>query len=176
MKSGPCQLSSMAKKKVVICVLVYGSKAGTRCVPIVVTSLLPLCELNLNTLRERCSLDRPLFVLLFQEQLLIRHIVPHHLMNSKGTHRSSEAKALNDTLMAETTTSFLNDKIHEVINENAANRDKYIGVSSSGIIYKSGSALTLYSSGSYQSNGKYEVFGSRDVDRLDKVVPKKNTS
>lgn len=80
---------------------------------------------------------------------------------------SGKDSGLNVRKKAETIVSVLNnrDKIQEVRNKAAANRDKYVGVSSSGITYKSGSAS--YSSGSsYQSSGKYGGFGSKDGDRF----------
>ncbi|CAJ1972760.1 unnamed protein product [Sphenostylis stenocarpa] len=75
---------------------------------------------------------------------------------------------LNVRKKAENIASLLNDrdKIHEVRNKAAANRDKYIGVSSSGITYKSGGSASYSSGGSYQSSGKYGGFGSRDGDRF----------
>ncbi|XP_062159368.1 clathrin interactor EPSIN 1 [Alnus glutinosa] len=51
------------------------------------------------------------------------------------------------------------DKIQEVRNKAAANREKYFGLSSSGVTYKSGS--TSYSSSSYQSGS-----GAMDGDRF----------
>lgn len=74
---------------------------------------------------------------------------------------------LNVRKKAENIVSLLNDrdKIHDVRNKAAANRDKYVGVSSSGITYKSGSS-SFSSGGSYQSSGKYGGFGSRDGDRF----------
>ncbi|XP_018844627.1 clathrin interactor EPSIN 1-like isoform X2 [Juglans regia] len=55
------------------------------------------------------------------------------------------------------------DKIQEVRNKAAANHDKYIGLSSTGITYKSGSAS--YSSSGYQSSDGYGS-GARDGDRF----------
>ncbi|TKY57943.1 Clathrin interactor EPSIN 1 [Spatholobus suberectus] len=80
---------------------------------------------------------------------------------------SGKDVGLNVRKKAENIVSLLNDrdKIHEVRNKAAANRDKYVGVSSSGITYKSGSA-SYSSGGSYQSSGKYGGFGSRDGDRF----------
>jgi len=43
---------------------------------------------------------------------------------------------------------------------------RYIGVSSSGITYKSGGSSSYSSGGSFQSSGKYGGFGSRDGDRF----------
>ncbi|XP_015945114.1 clathrin interactor EPSIN 1-like [Arachis duranensis] len=79
---------------------------------------------------------------------------------------SGKDSGLNVRKKAETIVALLNnrEKIQEVRNKAAANRDKYVGVSSSGITYKSGS--TSFSSGSYQSSGKYSGFGSNDGDRF----------
>ncbi|KAK7383286.1 hypothetical protein VNO78_28960 [Psophocarpus tetragonolobus] len=81
---------------------------------------------------------------------------------------SGKDVGLNVRKKAENIVSLLNDrdKIHDVRNKASANRDKYIGVSSSGITYKSGSASSYSSGGSYQSSGKYGGFGSRDGDRF----------
>ncbi|MED6157056.1 hypothetical protein PIB30_019893 [Stylosanthes scabra] len=75
-------------------------------------------------------------------------------------------QGLNVRKKAENIVTLLNnrEKIQEVRNKAAVNRDKYVGVSSSGITYKSGS--TSFSSGSYQSSGKYSGFGSTDGDRF----------
>ncbi|KAK4274597.1 hypothetical protein QN277_017794 [Acacia crassicarpa] len=71
---------------------------------------------------------------------------------------------LNVRKKAETIVALLNnrEKIQEVRNKAAANRDKYFGLSSTGITYKSGSASS--SSGTYQSHGskKHGGFGSND--------------
>ncbi|XP_015885107.1 clathrin interactor EPSIN 1 isoform X1 [Ziziphus jujuba] len=81
---------------------------------------------------------------------------------------SGKDMGLNVRKKAETIVALLNnkDKIQEVRNKAAANRDKYIGLSSTGITYKSGSSgLSSYSSGSYQSNSRYGgLGGSRDGD------------
>ncbi|KAM6543756.1 hypothetical protein CsatB_008203 [Cannabis sativa] len=62
---------------------------------------------------------------------------------------------INVRKKAETIVGLLNnkDKIQEVRNKAAANRDKFIGLSSTGISYKSSS--TSYGSGSYQSSDRY---------------------
>ncbi|ESW32966.1 hypothetical protein PHAVU_001G032700 [Phaseolus vulgaris] len=81
---------------------------------------------------------------------------------------SGKDVGLNVRKKAENIVSLLNDrdKIHDVRNKAAANRDKYIGVSSSGITYKSGGSSSYSSGGSFQSSGKYGGFGSRDGDRF----------
>ncbi|KAH0988327.1 hypothetical protein GBA52_015504 [Prunus armeniaca] len=65
---------------------------------------------------------------------------------------------INVRKKAETIVALLNnkDKIQEVRNKAAANRDKYFGLSSTGITYKSGSATSASFSGSnYQSSERY---------------------
>ncbi|KAI5354266.1 hypothetical protein L3X38_007161 [Prunus dulcis] len=65
---------------------------------------------------------------------------------------------INVRKKAETIVALLNnkDKIQEVRNKAAANRDKYFGLSSTGITYKSGSATSAsFSSSSYQSSERY---------------------
>ncbi|XP_014504833.1 clathrin interactor EPSIN 1 [Vigna radiata var. radiata] len=81
---------------------------------------------------------------------------------------SGKDVGLNVRKKAENIVSLLNDrdKIHDVRNKAAANRDKYIGVSSSGITYKSGGSASYSSGGISQSSGKYGGFGSRDGDRF----------
>ncbi|KAI9104339.1 hypothetical protein K1719_022911 [Acacia pycnantha] len=78
--------------------------------------------------------------------------------NGKGEGPSSgvlqpASFSLNVRKKTETIVALLSnrEKIQEVRNKAAANRDKYFGLSSTRIAYKSGSAS--YSSGSYQSHG-----------------------
>ncbi|GAV56971.1 ENTH domain-containing protein [Cephalotus follicularis] len=80
---------------------------------------------------------------------------------------SGKDLGINVRKKAENIGALLNnrEKIQEVRNKAAASRDKYIGLSSSGVTYKSGAAS--FGSGSYQSSGRYEDFtGSRDGDRF----------
>ncbi|GFZ16692.1 ENTH/VHS family protein [Actinidia rufa] len=70
---------------------------------------------------------------------------------------------INVRKKAETIVALLNnkDKIQEVRNKAAANREKYFGLSSSGITYKSGSASS--GSSSFQSGDKYGgLSGTKD--------------
>ncbi|CAL5429240.1 unnamed protein product [Camellia sinensis] len=72
---------------------------------------------------------------------------------------------INVRKKAENIVALLNnkDKIQEVRNKAAANRDKYFGLSSSGITYKSGSATS--GSNSFQSSERYGGFsGTKDSD------------
>ncbi|GMH10789.1 hypothetical protein Nepgr_012630 [Nepenthes gracilis] len=72
---------------------------------------------------------------------------------------------INVRKKAETIVSLLNDKekIQEVRNKAAANRDKYFGLSSSGITYKSGSAS--FGSSNFESRNRSGGFsGTNDSD------------
>ncbi|KAL3655640.1 hypothetical protein CASFOL_000036 [Castilleja foliolosa] len=68
---------------------------------------------------------------------------------------------INVRKKAETIVSLLNnkDKIQEVRNKAAANREKYVGLSSSGITFKSGAAS--FSSTGFKNNDRYGGFGNR---------------
>ncbi|KAK9141967.1 hypothetical protein Syun_011367 [Stephania yunnanensis] len=70
---------------------------------------------------------------------------------------------INVRKKSETIISLLNnkDKIEEVRNKAAANRDKYVGLSSSGISYKSSSASSSFGSNNFQSSDRYGGFGSK---------------
>ncbi|GAB2223027.1 hypothetical protein Droror1_Dr00017162 [Drosera rotundifolia] len=101
---------------------------------------------------------------------------------------SGKDMGINVRKKAETIVSLLNDKdkIQEVRNKAAATRDKYFGLSSSGVTYKSGSASL--GSSSFQSNTKsggfggtsdFDTFGHKDKDedqygeeKYEKFVPK----
>ncbi|XP_027181229.1 clathrin interactor EPSIN 1 isoform X1 [Coffea eugenioides] len=100
---------------------------------------------------------------------------------------SGKDVGINVRKKAETIVTLLNDKdkIQEVRNKAAVNRDKYFGLSSTGITYKSGSAS--FSSGSFQSGDRYGGFGStkngdsfrdsyKDRDRYDEDKFEQSTS
>ncbi|KAJ6745674.1 EPSIN/ENT-RELATED [Salix koriyanagi] len=85
---------------------------------------------------------------------------------------------LNVRKKAETIASLLNnkDKIHEVRSKAAANRDKYIGLSSSGISYKSSTASFGGNNSSFQSRDRYGggISGTRDEDSYDSYKQEKS--
>ncbi|KAJ6406445.1 hypothetical protein OIU84_010044 [Salix udensis] len=87
-------------------------------------------------------------------------------------------QGLNVRKKAETIASLLNnkDKIHEVRSKAAANRDKYIGLSSSGISYKSSTASFGSSNSSFQSRDRYGggISGTRDEDSYDSYKQEKS--
>ncbi|PIN16837.1 Equilibrative nucleoside transporter protein [Handroanthus impetiginosus] len=73
---------------------------------------------------------------------------------------SGKDVGINVRKKAETIVGLLNnkDKIQEVRNKAAANREKYVGLSSSGITYKSGAAS--FTSSSFKNSDRYGGFGS----------------
>ncbi|XP_047342027.1 clathrin interactor EPSIN 1 [Impatiens glandulifera] len=73
---------------------------------------------------------------------------------------SGKDMGINVRKKAENIVALLNDKdkIQEVRNKAASNRDKYVGLSSSGITYKSGAPS--FGSSSFESSNKYGGFGS----------------
>ncbi|XP_051119457.1 clathrin interactor EPSIN 1 isoform X1 [Andrographis paniculata] len=73
---------------------------------------------------------------------------------------SGKDQGINVRKKAETIVNLLNnkDKIQEVRNKASANREKYFGLSSSGVTYKSGAAS--FSSSNFRSNDRYGGFGS----------------
>ncbi|KAF5743213.1 ENTH/VHS family protein [Tripterygium wilfordii] len=80
---------------------------------------------------------------------------------------SGKDVGLNVRKKAENIASLLNnrEKIQEVRNKAASNRDKYFGLSSTGITYKSGSASL--GGGNFQSGDRYGGFGgSREGDNF----------
>ncbi|CAI9771735.1 unnamed protein product [Fraxinus pennsylvanica] len=77
---------------------------------------------------------------------------------------SGKDLGINVRKKAETIVSLLNnkDKIQEVRNKASANREKYFGLSSSGITYKSGAAS--FSNSSWKSSDQYGGFGNTKDD------------
>lgn len=73
---------------------------------------------------------------------------------------SGKDVGINVRKKAETIVTLLNDKdkIQEVRNKAAANKEKYFGLSSTGITYKSGAAS--FSSSGFKNNDRYGGFGS----------------
>ncbi|KAM3218285.1 Clathrin interactor EPSIN 1 [Capsicum annuum] len=70
---------------------------------------------------------------------------------------------INVRKKAETVVALLNnkEKIQEVRSKATANRDKYVGLSSSGMIYKACSASFSSSSGGFQISERYGGFGNK---------------
>ncbi|KAL2457487.1 Clathrin interactor EPSIN 1 [Abeliophyllum distichum] len=80
---------------------------------------------------------------------------------------SGKDLGINVRKKAETVVALLNnkDKIQEVRNKASANREKYFGLSSSGITYKSGAAS--FSSSGWKSSDRYGGLGNtKDDDRF----------
>ncbi|KAL7150810.1 hypothetical protein ABFS83_05G138400 [Erythranthe nasuta] len=76
---------------------------------------------------------------------------------------------INVRKKSETIVALLNDKdkMQEVRNKAATNREKYIGLSSSGITYKSGAPS--FSSSNFKSNDRYGGFGNRGESETSKT-------
>ncbi|XP_073312935.1 clathrin interactor EPSIN 1 [Primulina huaijiensis] len=80
---------------------------------------------------------------------------------------SGKDLGINVRKKAETIVALLNnkDKIQEARNKAAENRDKYVGLSSSGITYKS--SMSSVSGGGFSNSDKYGGFGNNnDGDRI----------
>ncbi|KAK4485894.1 hypothetical protein RD792_008545 [Penstemon davidsonii] len=88
---------------------------------------------------------------------------------------SGKDVGINVRKKSETIVALLNnkDKIQEARNKAAANREKYVGLSSSGISYKSGAAS--FSSSSLKSSDRYGGFGNtRDSETFTDSYKDKN--
>ncbi|XP_004498931.1 clathrin interactor EPSIN 1 [Cicer arietinum] len=135
------------------------------------------CQLVMNVLWTRLSETGKDWRYVYKALAVIEYLVSHGseravddiiehtfqisaLSSFEYVEPSGKDVGLNVRKKAENIVNLLNDreKIHEIRNKAAANRDKYVGVSSSGITYKSGT--TSFSSGSSQSSNKYGGFGS----------------
>ncbi|XP_058725060.1 clathrin interactor EPSIN 1-like [Vicia villosa] len=140
------------------------------------------CQLVMNVLWTRLSETGKDWRYVYKALAVIEYLVSHGseravddiiehtfqisaLSSFEYVEPSGKDVGLNVRKKSENIVSLLNDreKISQIRNKAAANRDKYVGVSSSGITYKSGT--TSFSSGSSQSSSKYGGFGSRDNDR-----------
>ncbi|CAL5206152.1 unnamed protein product [Lathyrus oleraceus] len=140
------------------------------------------CQLVMNVLWTRLSETGKDWRYVYKALAVIEYLVSHGseravddiiehtfqisaLSSFEYVEPSGKDVGLNVRKKSENIVSLLNDreKISQIRNKAAANRDKYVGVSSSGITYKSGT--TSFSSGSSQSSSKYGGFGSRDSDR-----------
>ncbi|PRQ27910.1 putative clathrin interactor EPSIN 1 [Rosa chinensis] len=133
------------------------------------------CQMVMNVLWTRLSETGKDWRLVYKSLAVIEYLVSHgseravddiiehtfqisSLSSFEYVEPSGKDMGINVRKKAETIVALLNnkDKIQEVRNKAAANQDKYFGLSSTGITYKSGSATSSsYSSGSYQSSDRY---------------------
>ncbi|XP_050207631.1 clathrin interactor EPSIN 1 isoform X2 [Mercurialis annua] len=156
---------------------------GTACAEIAqATKKFTECQIVMNVLWTRLGETGKDWRLVYKALTVIEYLVAHgseravddiiehtfqlsSLTSFEYVEPSGKDVGLNVRKKAENIVALLNnkDKIQETRNKAAANRDKYVGVSSSGITHKSGSAS--YSSGSFQSSSRYGGFGgTRDSD------------
>ncbi|XP_062020146.1 clathrin interactor EPSIN 1 [Rosa rugosa] len=133
------------------------------------------CQMVMNVLWTRLSETGKDWRLVYKSLAVIEYLVSHgseravddiiehtfqisSLSSFEYVEPSGKDMGINVRKKAETIVALLNnkDKIQEVRNKAAANQDKYFGLSSTGITYKSGSATSSsHSSGSYQSSDRY---------------------
>ncbi|XP_048227615.1 clathrin interactor EPSIN 1 isoform X2 [Ricinus communis] len=158
---------------------------GTACAEIAqATKKFTECQMVMNVLWTRLGETGKDWRLVYKALTVIEYLVAHgseravddiiehtfqisSLTSFEYVEPSGKDVGLNVRKKAENIVALLNnkDKIQETRNKAAANRDKYVGVSSSGITYKSGSAS--YSGGSFQSSSRYGGFsGTRDTDNF----------
>ncbi|KAK9946321.1 hypothetical protein M0R45_011790 [Rubus argutus] len=142
------------------------------------------CQMVMNVLWTRLSETGKDWRFVYKALAVIEYLVSHgseravddiiehtfqisSLSSFEYVEPSGKDMGINVRKKAETIVALLNnkDKIQEVRNKAAANRDKYFGLSSTGITYKSGSATSSsYSSGSYQSSDRYGGLGGTGSD------------
>ncbi|CAK9169026.1 unnamed protein product [Ilex paraguariensis] len=139
------------------------------------------CQMVMNVLWVRLSETGRTWRYVYKALAVIEYLVAHgseravddiiehtfqisSLASFEYVEPSGKDQGVNVRKKAENIVSLLNnkDKIQEVRNKAAANREKYFGLSSSGITYKSGSASS--SSSSFQSSDRYGGFGSTKDD------------
>ncbi|KAJ8774774.1 hypothetical protein K2173_017220 [Erythroxylum novogranatense] len=140
------------------------------------------CQMVMNVLWTRLTETGKNWRLVYKALAVIEYLVAHgseravddiiehtfqisSLSSFEYAEPSGKDVGLNVRKKAENIVSLLNDKekIQETRNKASANRDKYFGLSSTGLTYKSGSAS--YSGGSFQSSDRYG--SSRESDYRD---------
>ncbi|KAL1552374.1 clathrin interactor EPSIN 1-like [Salvia divinorum] len=133
------------------------------------------CQMVMNVLWARLTETGKNWRLVYKSLTVIEYLVGHgseravddiiehtfkisSLASFEYVEPSGKDVGINVRKKAETIVALLNnkDKMQEVRNKAAANRDKYVGLSSSGITFKSGAASFSSSSNS----GRYGGFGN----------------
>ncbi|KAL0372160.1 UNVERIFIED_CONTAM: Clathrin interactor EPSIN 1 [Sesamum calycinum] len=130
------------------------------------------CQMVMNVLWTRLTETGKKLAFCLQEYLVahgseraVDDIIEHtfqisSLASFEYVEPSGKDMGINVRKKAETIVKLLNDKdkIQEVRDKAAANREKYFGLSSSGITYKSGAAS--FSSTNFKSSDRYGGFGN----------------
>ncbi|KAJ6915531.1 hypothetical protein NC651_017511 [Populus alba x Populus x berolinensis] len=153
------------------------------------------CQMIMNVLWTRLGETGKDWRLVYKALTVIEYLVAHgsdravddiiehtfqisSLTSFEYVEPNGKDSGLNVRKKAETIVSLLNnkDKIYEVRNKAAANRDKYVGLSSSGISYKSSTASFGSSSSSFQSRDRYGggLSGTGDEDSYDSFKQEKS--
>lgn len=139
------------------------------------------CQLVMNVLWTRLGETGKDWRLVYKALSVIEYLIAHgseravddiiehtfqisSLSSFEYVEPNGKDSGLNVRKKAETIVALLNDKekIQETRNKASANRDKFFGLSSTGITFKSGSAS--YSGSSFQSSNRYGGSGTRDSD------------
>ncbi|KAG8381836.1 hypothetical protein BUALT_Bualt05G0014200 [Buddleja alternifolia] len=135
------------------------------------------CQMVMNVLWTRLTETGKSWRFVYKALAVIEYLVAHgseralddivehtfqisSLASFEYVEPSGKDVGINVRKRAETIVALLNDgdKIQEVRNKAAANREKYFGLSSSGITYKSGAAS--FSSSSFKNSDRYGGSGS----------------
>lgn len=154
------------------------------------------CQMIMNVLWTRLGETGKDWRLVYKALTVIEYLVAHgsdravddiiehtfqisSLTSFEYVEPNGKDSGLNVRKKAETIVSLLNnkDKIYEVRSKAAANRDKYVGLSSSGISYKSSTAsFGSSSSSSFQSRDRYGggLSGTGDEDSYDSFKQEKS--
>nr|XP_009782257.1 PREDICTED: clathrin interactor EPSIN 1-like isoform X2 [Nicotiana sylvestris] len=138
------------------------------------------CQMVMNVLWTRLTETGKNWRFVYKSLAVIEYLVAHgseravddiiehtyqisSLTSFEYVEPSGKDLGINVRKKAENIVALLNnkEKIQEVRNKAAANRDKYVGVSSSGVSYKSSSASFSSSSGSFRSSERYGGFGNK---------------
>ncbi|KAG9157024.1 hypothetical protein Leryth_009068 [Lithospermum erythrorhizon] len=150
------------------------------------------CQMVMNVLWTRLSETGKDWRFVYKSLAVIEYLVSHgseravddiiehtfqisSLASFEYVEPSGKDLGINVRKKAENIVALLNDKdkIQQVRNKAAANRDKYVGLSSSGITFKSGNASFSSSSNFSSSSDRYGGFGSSQDDDYS-YKPKKN--
>ncbi|EPS69722.1 hypothetical protein M569_05044 [Genlisea aurea] len=136
------------------------------------------CQMVMNVIWTRLTETGKNWRLVYKALAVIEYLVAHgseravdeiiehtfqisSLVSFEYVEPSGKDVGINVRKRAETIVSLLDskDKIQEVRDKAAVNRDKYFGLSSSGITYKSG--VDSFDSKNSQSSGRYGGFGNK---------------
>ncbi|XP_065850668.1 clathrin interactor EPSIN 1 [Euphorbia lathyris] len=137
------------------------------------------CQMVMNVLWTRLGESGKDWRLVYKALTVIEYLVAHgseravddiiehtfqisSLSSFEYVEPSGKDVGLNVRKKAENIAALLNDKdkIQETRNKAAANRDKYVGLSSSGATFKSGSAS--FRDSGFQSSNRYDSFKDKD--------------